>query len=67
MIEIDRCGFCGLTWFDRDELEMLQYMVENRLAGGDGGGAVIFVLHHKGTKAQRKAMQKSNFKMQIAK
>lgn len=33
MIELDRCGSCGLTWFDRDELEMLQYMVENRVAG----------------------------------
>jgi heat shock protein HtpX len=32
LIELDRCSFCGLTWFDRDELEMLQCMVENRLA-----------------------------------
>jgi heat shock protein HtpX len=26
-IEIDRCTFCGLTWFGRDELEMLQCLI----------------------------------------
>jgi heat shock protein HtpX len=26
-IEIDRCTYCGLTWFDRDELEMLQCLI----------------------------------------
>jgi Zn-finger nucleic acid-binding protein len=31
LVEVDRCSFCGLTWFDRDELEMLQCMIENRL------------------------------------
>jgi len=31
MIEVDRCSFCGLTWFDRDELAMLQCLIENRL------------------------------------
>ncbi|MEK6743162.1 MAG: zinc metalloprotease HtpX [Nitrospirota bacterium] len=31
LIEVDRCSFCGLTWFDQDELEMLQCMIENRL------------------------------------
>lgn len=31
LIEIDRCGFCELTWFDRDELEMLQCLIENRV------------------------------------
>jgi heat shock protein HtpX len=31
LIEVDRCGFCGITWFDQDELEMLQCMIENRL------------------------------------
>ena len=30
MIEVDRCGFCGLTWFDQNELEMLQCLVKNR-------------------------------------
>lgn len=30
LIEIDRCSFCGLTWFDRNELEMLQCLIENR-------------------------------------
>ncbi len=32
LIEVDRCSFCGLTWFDQDELEMLQCMIENRLS-----------------------------------
>ena len=31
LIEVDMCGFCGITWFDKDELEMLQCMVENRI------------------------------------
>ncbi len=31
LIEVDRCSFCGITWFDKDELEMLQCMIENRL------------------------------------
>jgi heat shock protein HtpX len=33
LVEVDRCSFCGLTWFDRDELEMLRCMIENRLTG----------------------------------
>jgi len=32
LIEVDRCSYCGLTWFDKDELEMLQCMIGNRLA-----------------------------------
>jgi len=32
LVEIDRCSSCGLTWFDQDELAMLQCMIENRLA-----------------------------------
>jgi Zn-finger nucleic acid-binding protein len=31
LIEIDRCSYCGITWFEQDELEMLQCMIENRL------------------------------------
>ncbi len=27
-IEIDKCIFCGFIWFDRDELEVLQCLVE---------------------------------------
>jgi heat shock protein HtpX len=27
LIEIDRCSFCGLTWFDQNELEMLQCLI----------------------------------------
>jgi len=33
LVEIDRCNFCGLTWFDPDELEMLQCMITNKMAG----------------------------------
>ncbi len=31
LVEIDRCGICGITWFDKDELEMLQCLIENRI------------------------------------
>jgi heat shock protein HtpX len=31
MIDVDRCSFCDITWFDRDELEMLQCLIENRI------------------------------------
>ncbi len=31
LIEIDRCSNCGLMWFDQDELEMLQCLIENRI------------------------------------
>jgi heat shock protein HtpX len=32
LVEIDRCTYCGVTWFDPDELEMLQCMIANRMA-----------------------------------
>jgi Zn-finger nucleic acid-binding protein len=31
LIEIDRCSLCGITWFDQDELEMLQCLIETRI------------------------------------
>ncbi len=31
LVEIDRCGVCGITWFDTDELEMLQCLIENKI------------------------------------
>ena len=31
LIEIDRCNLCKFTWFDLDELEMLQCLIENRI------------------------------------
>ncbi len=31
LIEIDKCNVCGITWFDKDELEMLQYIIENKI------------------------------------
>jgi Zn-finger nucleic acid-binding protein len=42
LVEVDRCSFCGITWFDQHELEILQCLIENRLvpaypAAGDGG------------------------------
>jgi Zn-finger nucleic acid-binding protein len=28
LIEVDRCSSCGVTWFDKDELDMVQWLVE---------------------------------------
>lgn len=36
LIEIDRCGICGLTWFDTDELEILQCLIENKITSNIG-------------------------------
>ena len=33
LIEIDRCSICGITWFEADELEMLQCLIENKITG----------------------------------
>jgi heat shock protein HtpX len=30
-IEIDKCHTCGMIWFDKDELELLQYMIEDTI------------------------------------
>lgn len=30
-IEVDRCHTCQLIWFDKDELELLQYMIEQNV------------------------------------
>ena len=30
LIEVDRCSFCNHVWFDKDELEMVQYLIENK-------------------------------------
>jgi Zn-finger nucleic acid-binding protein len=32
LIEVDRCSNCDLTWFDKDELEMLQCVIEDHIA-----------------------------------
>lgn len=32
LIELDRCSWCRVTWFDRDELKMLQCMIHTRMA-----------------------------------
>jgi heat shock protein HtpX len=31
LIDVDRCGFCEITWFGKDELEMLQCLIENKI------------------------------------
>lgn len=31
LVKIDRCGVCGVTWFDSDELEILQCVIENKI------------------------------------
>jgi heat shock protein HtpX len=35
LIEIDRCSFCGITWFDREELSMLQCLVEPKIVSNE--------------------------------
>lgn len=29
-VEVDKCLMCGVVWFDKDELEVLQYLLEDR-------------------------------------
>ena len=31
LVEIDQCNICRLSWFDADELEMLQCLIENKI------------------------------------
>ena len=33
LIIVDRCRDCAMIWFDRDELDMLQIMVETSSVG----------------------------------
>lgn len=40
LVEIDRCGFCAFTWFDQDELAMLQCLIENRIMPDTGSVAL---------------------------
>ncbi len=37
-VEIDRCIYCEGAWFDRQELEILQYLYEHREQFFEGGG-----------------------------
>jgi hypothetical protein len=39
LIELDKCGMCRVTWFDEDELEMLQCLIENKITGTPSGNA----------------------------
>lgn len=34
-VEVDRCVFCGSIWFDKDELEILQYLIEKSEKEGE--------------------------------
>ncbi|MBI4003861.1 MAG: M48 family metalloprotease [Candidatus Omnitrophica bacterium] len=34
LIEVEQCWVCGLAWFDKDELELLQYLYEEAKAKG---------------------------------
>jgi heat shock protein HtpX len=33
LVEVDRCNFCNLVWFDKDELDVVQCMIENKETG----------------------------------
>jgi len=39
LVEIDRCSYCGISWFEKDELEILQCMIDNRMASGSFCGS----------------------------
>ncbi len=41
LIEIDRCSYCSITWFDQDELTMLQCLIENRIVPDVAGPGVV--------------------------
>jgi hypothetical protein len=32
LVELDRCSYCGISWFENDELEILQCMIDHRMA-----------------------------------
>jgi Zn-finger nucleic acid-binding protein len=34
LVELDRCSYCGMSWFENDELEILQCMIDSRMASG---------------------------------
>jgi heat shock protein HtpX len=34
LVEVDRCSLCGVTWFNHDELEILQCLIDSRVAQG---------------------------------
>lgn len=40
LIEVDRCSLCSLTWFDPDELAMLQCLIENRIVPESGKSGI---------------------------
>ena len=34
LVEIDRCNYCDIIWFDADELAILQCVIENKMTAG---------------------------------
>ncbi len=34
LVEVDSCISCNVVWFDKDELEILQYLIENKKYSG---------------------------------
>lgn len=34
LVEVDTCNLCNLVWFDKDELEIVQYLIENKKSAG---------------------------------
>ncbi|MFH1046040.1 MAG: zinc metalloprotease HtpX [Candidatus Omnitrophota bacterium] len=30
LVEVHKCAYCGRVWFDKDELEIIQYLIENK-------------------------------------
>jgi Zn-finger nucleic acid-binding protein len=39
LIELDKCSMCRVTWFDADELEMLQCLIEHKITEMPAGSA----------------------------
>lgn len=38
LVEVDKCVWCGMVWFDRDELEIIQYLIEHSDSSTQEGG-----------------------------
>lgn len=36
LVEVDSCSFCNLVWFDKDELDIVQYLIETKKTGLPG-------------------------------
>ena len=45
LVELDRCCNCRLIWFEKDELEILQCMIDNRMASRPMASQKSNILH----------------------